>query len=68
MDNNHLKHTDKTEDVDIANQFKDLPVGKLISGPLKAVVDAQKNMAEYAFKALTDKKNQVRENTKTNNK
>lgn len=68
MDNNHLKHTDKIEDVDISNQFKDLPVGELICGPLKAVVDAQKNMAEYAFKALTDKKNQVRENTKTNNK
>ena len=68
MDNNHLKHTDKIEDVDISNQFKDLPVGELICGPLKAVVDAQKNMAEYAFKALSDKKNQVRENTKTNNK
>lgn len=68
MDNNHLKHTDKIEDVDISNQFKDLPVGELICGPLKAVVDAQKNMAEYAFKALTDKENQVRENTKTNNK
>lgn len=68
MDNNHLKHTDKIEDVDISNQFKDLPVGELICGPLKAVVDARKNMAEYAFKALTDKKNQVRENTKTNNK
>ena len=40
MDNNHLKHTDKIEDVDISNQFKDLSVGELISGPLKAVVDA----------------------------
>lgn len=54
MDNNHLKYTDKTEDVDISNQFKDLPVGKLISGPLKAVVDAQKNMAEFTSKFIKE--------------
>ncbi len=54
MDNNHLKHTDKIEDVDISNQFKDLPVGELICGPLKAVVDAQKNMAEFTSKFIKE--------------
>jgi len=54
MDNNHLKHTDKIEDVDISNQFKDLPVGELICGPLKAVVDARKNMAEFTSKFIKE--------------
>ena len=54
MDNNHLKHTDKIEDVDISNQFKDLSVGELISGPLKAVVDAWKNMAEFTSKFIKE--------------
>ena len=54
MDNNHLKHTDKIEDVDISNQFKDLSVGELICGPLKAVVDARKNMAEFTSKFIKE--------------
>ena len=51
---NLLKHTDKTEDVDISNQFKDLHVGELICGPLKAVVDARKNMAEFTSKFIKE--------------
>lgn len=67
MDSDNSKSKNKKEEIDISKEVNDLPIGALISGPLKAVVDAQKNMADYTFKAFTDKKNKVSENTKTNN-
>lgn len=54
MDSDNSKSKNKKEDTDISKSFSELPVGELISSPLKAVVDAQKNMAEFTSKFIKE--------------
>ncbi|MDY3032379.1 MAG: DUF2589 domain-containing protein [Odoribacter sp.] len=54
MDSDNSKSKNKKEEIDISKEVNDLPIGALISGPLKAVVDAQKNMAEFTSKFIKE--------------
>ena len=54
MDSDNSKFKNEKEDTDISKSFRELPVGELISSPLKVVVDAQKNMAEFTSKFIKE--------------
>lgn len=54
MDSDNSKSKNEKEDTDISKSFRELPVGELICGPLKAVVDARKNMAEFTSKFIKE--------------
>lgn len=54
MDSDNSKSKNEKEDTDISKSFRELPVGELISSPLKAVVDVQKNMAEFTSKFIKE--------------